>query len=140
LRQAEFQLSQIDAVIENEMARQKDAIDQERKDFVKDKGEDFRELFDSMNELKLAYLNKIIEYRETKSKYNSEYWKTFRDVEKRVGLNQHDPRSDFELRLYQRHQISGQYSPLVYMDELRGAFADGELPHATKTNKDTFKK
>ena len=141
LKQAEFQLSQLDAVLKSEMAKQKDAIDQERKDFVKDKGEDFRQLFDEMNDLKVAYLKKIIEYKEKKAKYDSEYWKTFREVERRVGLNNNDPRYDFQLHLNQRYQMDGHYySPLVYMDELREAFVDGKITHNTEKNKDAFKK
>ncbi|MEN3773040.1 hypothetical protein [Priestia megaterium] len=141
LKTAQFQLSQIDNVIKSEMEKQKDAINQERRDFVADKGEEFRELFDEMNDLKLAYLNKLIEYNEKKAAYNREYSKTFRDIENRVGLKRRDPRSDFSINLSQRHQMDGHYySPMVYNDELREALMDGKLAFVTNKNKDVFKK
>ncbi|MCF7620913.1 MULTISPECIES: hypothetical protein [Bacillaceae] len=141
LKQAEFQLSQLDGVLKSELEKQRDAIDQERNDFTKDKREDFNKLFDEMNELKIAYLNKIIEYKEKKAKYDSEYWKTFREVEKRVGLKNKDPRYDFQLHLNQRYQMDGHhYSPLVYMDEIREAFVDRKVSSVTMKNKDKFKK
>ncbi|MQR88005.1 hypothetical protein GFV16_19115 [Bacillus megaterium] len=140
LQTTQFQLSQIDAVIQSEMEKQKDAIDEERKDYVKDKGEEFRELFHEMNDLKLAYLNKVIEYTEKKKAYNSNYSRTFRDIEKRVGLTRRDPRDDFKLNLNQRYQMDGHYSPMMYNDELRDALMDGKLTFVTNKNKDTFKK
>ncbi|MED4794965.1 hypothetical protein P9683_08255 [Priestia megaterium] len=140
LQAAQFQLSQIDAVIQSEMEKQKNAIDQERKEFVADKGEEFRQLFDEMNDLKLAYLNKLIEYNKKKSAYNNDYTKTFRDIENRVGLRRRDPRSDFSINLSQREQRDGHYySPMVYNDELREALMDGKLAFITNKNKDAFK-
>ncbi|WP_374988642.1 hypothetical protein Q5794_02300 [Priestia megaterium] len=140
LQTAQFQLSQIDAVIQSEMEKQKDAIDEERKDYVKDKGEEFLGLFDEMNDLKLAYLNKVIEYTEKKKAYNSNYSRTFRDIENRVGLTRRDPRDDFKLNLNQRYQMDGHYSPMMYNDELRDALMDGKLTFVTNKNKDIFKK
>jgi hypothetical protein len=140
LKQAQFQLSQIDAVIQSEIEKQKEAIEKDRREFVADKGEEFNKLFDEMNELKLAYLNKIIEYRNKHQEYNREYLLTFRDVSERVGLRVGDPREHHQLFLNQRHQISGRYSPMVYMDELREAFMDGKVSYLTEKNKDAFKK
>ncbi|MBX4161660.1 hypothetical protein [Priestia megaterium] len=140
LQSAQFQLSQIDAVIQSEMEKQKDAIDQERRGFVADKGEEFRQLFDEMNDLKLAYLNKLIEYRGKKSAYENEYSRTFRDIENRVGLRRRDPRSDFSLNFSQRYQMDGNYSPMVYNDELREALMDGKLAFTTDKHKNAFKK
>jgi len=140
LKTAEFQLSQIDAVIQSEMEKQKDSINQERKDYVADKSEEFRQLFDEMNDLKLAYLNKLIEYKEKKAAYERDYSKTFRDIENRVGLRRRDPRSDFSINLSQRYQMDGHYSPMVYNDELREALMEGKLTFVTNKNKDIFKK
>lgn len=140
LKQAQFQLSQIDAVIQSEIEKQKEAIEKDRREFVADKGEEFRELFDEMNELKLAYLNKIIEYRNKHREYDREYTLTFRDVSERVGLRVGDPREHHAIYLTQRYQIDGRYSPMVFMDELRDAFVDGKLSYLTVKNKDAFKK
>jgi hypothetical protein len=141
LKQAQFQLSQIDAVIQSEIEKQKEAIEKERREFVADKGEEFNKLFDEMNELKLAYLNKIIEYRNKHREYEFEYRGTFNDVSERLGLRMGDPREHHSLNLNQRHQIDGNYySPMVYMDELREAFMDGKISYLTMKNKDAFKK
>ncbi|MBU8690935.1 hypothetical protein KM918_26995 [Priestia megaterium] len=139
LQSTQFQLSQIDAVIKSEMEKQKEAIDRERKDYVADKREEFHQLFAELNDLKLAYLNKLIEYSEKKKAYNNEYSRTFRDIENRVGIRRHDARDDFRLYLNQTSQSVDNYSPLVFNDELREAL-NGGMVFATKKNKDAFKK
>ncbi|MDO3653547.1 hypothetical protein [Bacillus subtilis] len=140
LAQAQFQQSQIDAVIQSEMDKQKEAIDKERRDFVADKGEEFRELFDEINELKMVYLNKLIEYRNKHREYEFEYRGTFKDVSERLGLRMGDPREHHSININQRYQLDGRYySPLVYMDEIREAFVDGKISFTTLKNKDAFK-
>lgn len=141
LKQAQFHLSQIDAVIQSEIEKQKEAIEKERREFVADKGDEFRKLFNEINEIKMAYLNKIIEYRDKHLDYNREYRSTFQEVSERVGLRVGDPREHHALYLspnYQRDDM--YYSPLIKDDEVRQAIVDGKISFLTEKNKDAFKK
>ncbi|WP_337050641.1 hypothetical protein [Priestia megaterium] len=140
LQTAQFQLSQIDAVIQSEMEKQKDAIEEERKDYVKDKGEEFHELFDEMNQLKLAYLEKLIEYRNKHREYEREYSNTFRDISHRLGLRTDDPREHHKLSINMRYQRMESYSPILTPEEHREAYMDGKLSYITAKNTQTFKK
>lgn len=140
LKRTQFQLEQIDLVVQAELEKAKGAVDKERKEFVANKGEEFRKQFDKMNDLKLAYLESIIEYSKMKAEYDVEYRNTFRDIENRVGLRNRDIFYDFHISLNQRYQLDGDhYSPMVYNDELRDAL-QGKLSFVTEKNKDKFKK
>lgn len=140
LQTAQFQLSQIDMVIQSEIEKQKEAIEKDRREFVVDKGEEFRELFDEMNQLKLAYLEKLIEYRNKHREYESEHSRTFRDISHRLGLRTDDPRQHHKLSISQRFQRQEHYSPVLTPDEHRDAYMDGKLSYITANNKDAFKK
>ncbi|MCY8233693.1 hypothetical protein [Priestia endophytica] len=139
LKTAQFHLSQIDEVVKAELGKAKETIDKERKEFKADKSEEFRKIFDELNEMKLAYLNKIVEYSKTKQAYTSEYWDTFRNVEDLVGLRRHDPRDDFHIPFGQSYQTERHYNPMVYNDELREALG-GKIHGLTERNKDKYKK
>ncbi|MBY0092598.1 hypothetical protein H7S74_16890 [Priestia aryabhattai] len=138
LEVAKFQLSQIDSVVKAELEKAKEEVDKERKEFMKDKGDDFRKKFDEIHELKMAYLEKIVEYSKMKSKYNSEYQETFREIEDRVGLRRNDPRDQFHISLNQMSQSDRHYNPMVYLEELRSVL-QGELPYLAVKNKDLYK-
>ncbi|WP_077324633.1 hypothetical protein [Virgibacillus siamensis] len=140
LKEKQFQLSQIDAVVQKELEKAKAEVEEERREYEAEKREEFRKLFDEINEAKLEFLNKLIEYRNKHREYSSEHVRTFKDIHERVGLRMPDPREHNKIFLQQRHQISDRYSPMVYMDELRGALVDGKLPFATEKNKEAFKK
>lgn len=114
LKDKQFQLSQVDSIVQVELERAKAEVDKERKEFIADKGEEFRELFDRMNKAKVEYLETVIEYNKKHAEFDSEYWRTFRDVEQRVGLRGIDPRDQHKLNLNQRHQVTGMYSPMLY--------------------------
>ncbi|MYL44397.1 hypothetical protein GLV94_01950 [Virgibacillus halodenitrificans] len=138
LEKATFQLSQVDNVVANELAKAKQDVDKERKQFVSDKGEGFLDLYNKMNQAKLNYLNAVIEYSTKKQVYVSEYWKTFRDIEDRTGLRRHDPRDDFNLGLNRRYQSKEQYDPIIRPDEHRDAL-EGKLNMFTAYNVDKYK-
>lgn len=138
LQEKQFQLSQVDKVVQSELEKAKAMVDQERKGFVKEKGEEFRKQFDKMNELKLAYLESIIEYSRMNSAYIREYWNTFREVENRLGLRSHDPRDDFHISLNQRYQTELHYNPMTYNEELREAL-EGRISYLTEKNRNKYK-
>jgi len=141
LKQAQFQQSQIDAVIKSEIDKQKEAIEKERREFVADKEQEFNKIFDEMNDIKLAYLNKIIEYRSKHQAYEMDYRATFNDVSERLGLRMGDPREHHALYLNVRYQQDGNhYTPMILSDEVRDAFVDGKISYLTMKNKDAFKK
>lgn len=139
VKNVSFQLSQIDEVVKNEIEKQKEAVDEERKAYLAEKGEEFREHFDKMNELKLAFLQSIIEYKNKHTEFESEYSKTFRSIEKRVGLREIDPSYHYELHAFQRMQVDGRYSPMLTPEEIREAFVNGKLAYQTEKNKAAFK-
>lgn len=138
LEKVQFQLCQIDSVVQAELEKSKEAVDKERKEYMKDKHKDFDKKFDEIHELKMAYLEKIVEYSKMKSEYNSEYQKTFREIEDRVGLRRNDPRDQFHISLNQMSQSNRHYNPMVYLEELRSAL-QGELPYLAVKNKDLYK-
>lgn len=140
MKDVSFQLSQIDFVVKNEIEKQKEAVDAERKAYIADEGEEFRKHFDKMNDLKLAFLQSIIDYKNKHSEFEREYYKTFRSIEKRVGLRGIDPRDQHELHAFQRYQIQGRYSPMLLPDEIREAFVEGKLTSETEKNKNAFKR
>jgi mevalonate kinase len=55
LREAQETLSQVDAVIQNELNKQKEEVEKERRQFLADKSEEFREHFDKMTSLFRIY-------------------------------------------------------------------------------------
>lgn len=65
-----------------------------------------------MNDLKLAYLQSIIDYKNKHREFGMEYDKTFRSIEQRVELRGIDSRSQYQLHASQRWQIDGRYSPM----------------------------
>ncbi|MED3821401.1 hypothetical protein ABE112_28995 [Priestia aryabhattai] len=132
-------LSQIDAVVENEIKKQKDELEKERVQFVKDKDIEFDKLFYEMNQLKIAYLEKVIQYRKQERQMHNDYSKTFRDIEKRLGMRSKISYLDNKLSINQRHQITGRYSPIITPDELRTAFVEAKLSFHTEKNKEAFK-
>lgn len=138
IRTATFQLSQVDEVVNSELEKAKSEVDKERREFIKDKGEEFRKQFDKMNSLKLQYLESIIEYHKMNSQYARDYWNTFRDIENRVGLRTRDPRDEFHISLNQRYQTERHYNPMVYNDELKEALSGRILP-LTEKNRDKYK-
>ena len=136
LQVAQFQLSQIDAVIESELEKSKVDIDRERREFAQSKRDEFQEMFDELNQTKIAYLEAIVKYRKKKSEYVGEHWKTFRDISHRLGLRTVDPREQFKLSIGMRYQRSEYYSPILTPDEHRDAFLEGRVT----SKKDAFKK
>lgn len=139
LKQKQYQLSQVDIVVQKEVEKAKSEVDKERNQFVKDKGEEFRKQFDKMNQAKINYLETIVEYSKMESDYKREYRMTFQEIEKRVGLRNRDPYYDFYISLNQRHQIQDRYNPMVYNDEL-GEALKGRLSPVAVKNKDKYKK
>lgn len=138
LKEKQFQLSQVDNVIQSELEKAKALVDKERKEFVKDKGEDFRKQFDKMNEAKIKYLETIIEYSRMNSEYQKEYRQTFADIERRVGLRGRDTFYDFLISLNQRYQTERHYNPMVYNDELSEAL-HGKIAYLTDKNRNKYK-
>lgn len=135
LQAAQFQLSQIDAVIESELEKSKADIDRERREFTESKRDEFREIYDELNQAKIAYLEKLVEYRKKKSEYVGEHWKTFRDISHRLKLSTVDPREQFKLSINMRYQRHDAYSPILTPDEHRDAFLEYRVPK----KKDAFK-
>ncbi|WP_142342368.1 hypothetical protein [Priestia megaterium] len=136
LQSAQFQLSQIDAVIEAELEKSKADIERERREFAQSKRDEFQEIFDELNQSKIAYLEKLIEYRKKHSAYANEHSKTFREISHRLGLPTVDPREQFKLSIGMRYQRSEYYSPILTPDEHRDAFLEGRV----SSKKDAFKK
>ncbi|PNE04617.1 hypothetical protein [Priestia megaterium] len=139
LQTAQFQLSQIDTVIEAELEKSKKDIDRERREFRDSKHEEFQEIFDELNQAKIAYLEKMIECRKKNSEYANEHSKTFRDISHRLGLRTDDPREHYRLSINMRFQRDEYYSPILTPDEHRDAFMDNKLSYLTAKNKDKFK-
>jgi hypothetical protein len=139
LEQAKFMLGQIDAVVQDEIEKQKKELEKERVQFVKDKDVEFNKIFHEMNQLKIAYLEKVIEYRKQERQMHSDYSRTFRNIEKRLGMNSKISYFDNKLSINQRHQITGRYSPMITPNELRVAFVEENLAYDTEKNKDAFK-
>ncbi|MED3653995.1 hypothetical protein P4489_06665 [Heyndrickxia sporothermodurans] len=135
-----FQLSQIDAVVKNEIEKQKEAVQEERKEYLAEKGEEFRQFFDELNEAKLAYLSKVIEYKNKHTEFERDFNRTFRSISKRVGLREIDPSYQYQLHAFQRMQVDGHYTPMLTPDEIREAFVEGKLTRLTEKNKAAFKK
>ncbi|MEH6856764.1 hypothetical protein [Priestia megaterium] len=136
LQSAQFQLSQIDTVIEAELEKSKADIERERREFAQSKRDEFQEIFDELNQSKIAYLEKLIEYRKKHSAYANEHSKTFREISHRLGLPTVDPREQFKLSIGMRYQRSEYYSPILTPDEHRDAFLEGRV----SSKKDAFKK
>ncbi|WP_393959109.1 hypothetical protein [Priestia megaterium] len=135
LQSAQFQLSQIDAVIESELEKSKADIERERREFAQSKRDEFQEIFDELNQAKIAYLEKLIEYRKKHSAYASEHSRTFREISHRLGLPTVDPREQFKLSIGMRYQRMEYYSPILTPDEHRDAFLEGRVT----SKKDAFK-
>ncbi|QXE01735.1 hypothetical protein [Terribacillus sp. DMT04] len=132
-------LQQIDGVIEKELKTKKHEVDIERRNFVNEKDEIFRNHFDKMNELKLAYLETLVDYSKMKRKYESEYSKTFREMEEKVGLRNRDTYYDFHLGLNQTGQLDDErYNPMIYRDEIKEAW-HGKIHPLTERNRNKFK-
>lgn len=133
-------LSKIDVAIESELKKSKNDVEKERRQFTQEKKEEFNELFAELNDLKLAYLNKLIEYHNKERAYVSEYRRTFQDIHNKLGLRMPDPRDHNKLFLHQRYQVAERYSPLIYGDEFEAALDEGKLTLITARNKNAFKK
>ncbi|WRP06889.1 hypothetical protein U9J35_01590 [Rossellomorea aquimaris] len=140
LREAHEQLSLIDGAVKHELEKAKADVDKERRQFVADKGEDFKELFERMNKSKIEYLETVIEYKKKHGEFDREYWRMFRDIEQRVGLRGIDPREHHKVMFTQRHQVDGRYTPAITPEEHRDAFMEGKLSFEIEKNKDIFKK
>lgn len=136
LQSAKFQLSQIDTVIEAELEKSKADIDKERREFAQSKREEFREIYDELNQAKIAYLEKLVEYRKKHSAYVGEHFRTFRDISHRLGLPTVDPREQFKLSINMRYQRMEDYTPILTPEEHRNAFMDGKVSN----KKGAFKK
>ena len=136
LQSAQFQLSQIDVVIEVELEKSKADIERERREFAQSKRDEFREIYDELNQAKIAYLEKLVEYRKKHSTYVGEHWGTFREISHRLKLGTVDPREQFKLSIGMRYQRHDAYSPILTPDEHRDAFLEGRVPK----KKDAFKK
>lgn len=139
LEQVVFMLNQIDALVQNEIEKQKEGLEKERVQFVKEKDIEFNNIYHEMNQLKIAYLEKVIEYRKKKRAVANDYSKTFRDIEKRLDMSSKISHHDNNLSITQRHQITGRYSPIITPNELRVAFVDEKLEYHTEKNRDAFK-
>ncbi|MCM2978867.1 hypothetical protein M3592_25845 [Priestia aryabhattai] len=139
LQSVQFLLSQIDAVIKSELEKSKKDIERERNEFQHAKREEFQQIFDELNQVKIAYLEKLIEYRKKNSAYADEHFRTFRDISNRLGLRTDDPREHYKLSINMRYQRDEYYSPILTPDEHRDAFIDNKLSYLTAKNKDKFK-
>ncbi|MEA3318914.1 MAG: hypothetical protein U9Q88_02720 [Bacillota bacterium] len=140
LREIQEQFSLIDGAVKHELDKASQDVDKERKEFIADKGEDFKELFDRMNKAKIEYLETVIEYKKKHAEFDREYWRTFRDIEQRVGLRGIDPREQHKVMFTQRHQIDGRYTPAITPEEHRDAYLDGKLNFQIQKNQETFRK
>ncbi|TCI32744.1 hypothetical protein EVJ29_15135 [Exiguobacterium sp. SH4S7] len=133
-------LSNIDTAIQAELAKSKDAVEKERKQYDADKAKEFKMMFAELNDLKLAYLNKLVEYSKAKTQYSKEYRNKFEDIHKQVGLKLPDTFYSFKLNVHRPNQHDGPYSPLIYKDEIQAILENDRLANVTANNKDTFKK
>ncbi|MGF0348244.1 hypothetical protein ACQR3P_31875 [Rhodococcus sp. IEGM1300] len=140
LQAATEMLSKIDMAIQSELAKSKDAVEKERKQYDADKAKEFKMMFAELNDLKLAYLDKLVEYSKAKTQYSKDYRNKFEDVHKKVGLKLPDTFYSFKLNVHQRRQDDGPYSPLIYKDELQEILENDRLSSVTVNNKDAFKK
>ncbi|MCP3026899.1 hypothetical protein [Halobacillus sp. A5] len=135
-------LSKVDTAIQSELEKAKKEVEEERKQFVKDAGEDFYKLYDELNAIKIQYLEKLVEYAEKKSEFTKDYNKTFNNVRNTLGLSYKNPRDFYELSLSRRYQSRDRnyYTPIVLPDELSTALHDKKVSSITLENKETFKK
>ncbi|MGD6959760.1 hypothetical protein ACQCWA_19430 [Rossellomorea aquimaris] len=140
MQDVQEQLSLIDGAVKHELEKAKADVDKERMQFIADKGEGFKELFDRMNKAKIEYLETAIEYKKIHAEFDREYWRTFRDIEQRVGLRGIDPREHHKVMFTQRHQVDGRYTPALTPDEHRDAYMEGKINYQIEKNKDAFKK
>ncbi|TCI50317.1 hypothetical protein EVJ24_15020 [Exiguobacterium sp. SH1S21] len=140
LQIAKEMLSLIDSVIQDELEKAKDDVEKERKQYDSDKAKEFNVMFAELNDLKLAYLNKLVEYSKAKSKYTVDYRNKFEDVHKKVGLKLPDTFYSFKLNVHRQRQDDGLYSPLIFKDELLAILENQSLSPVTAKNKDAFKK
>lgn len=134
------ELQQIDGAVVSQIQKAKDDVDRERNEYVKSHSEEFRKLFDTINEAKLSYLEAVIEYKTKKDNFDRNYRLQFRETEERVGLRPKDTHYTYGLSITQRSQIKGNYSPLLFNDEIREAFVNKKLHFDTNANKEAFKK
>lgn len=140
LKIAKEMLSKIDVVIQHELEEAKDDVEKERKQYEVDKAKEFNEIFAELNELKIAYLNKLIEYSKAKTQYTRDYRNKFEEIHKKVGLKLPDTYYSFKLNIHRPHQQDGPYSPLIYKDEIQAVLENQSLSPVTLNNKDAFKK
>ncbi|MGG1632347.1 hypothetical protein [Rossellomorea sp. NRS-1567] len=140
MKDVQEQLGLIDSAVASELEKAKADVEKERRQFVADKGEDFKELFDRMNKAKIEYLETVIEYKEKHAEFDREYWRTFRNIEQRVGLRGIDPRETHKILFTQRHQVDGRYNPAITPEEHRDAYMEGKLNFQIEKNNDKFKK